>query len=195
MKPIVSGIYLIRNKITKKNYIGSSNNIKRRWRHHRSLLKNNKHHSKSLQNSYNKYGKDAFEFVILKEVEQKDLLIEEQKFFFVYDCLAPKGYNISEVAGSPFAKKKHTEEARRNQSEKNAGPNNPWYGKTLTEQHNRNISKAKKRFSDEEEKQFYLRYCNGETKNSIARSIGVHPTTIHRAIERYVRFREAYDRE
>jgi len=197
MKPIISGIYLIRNKATKKNYIGSSNNIKKRWRVHRSLLKNNKHHSKPLQNSYNKYGKNAFEFIILKEVEPSDLLIEEQKFFSAYDSLAPRGYNVSEVAGSPFANKRHTEEARRNQSEKNAGPNNPWYGKILTEEHNRNISKAKKKFSDEKERQFYLRCKNGPrgTLKKIAIEEGVHSTTIRRAIYRYIRFREAYDRD
>lgn len=196
MKPIISGIYMIRNRETGKVYIGSSNNISKRWRNHKSLLKNGKHHSIYLQNAYNKYGKNSFEYLVLKEVQEEDLLTEEKKFFTLYNSVSPKGYNISDAPGSPFSGRNHTDEAKRKQSEKNSGEDSPWYGKILTEEHNRNISKANKNFTDEQEKEFYFRYKNGPrgTLKKIADEYGVHQTTIRRAIDRYIRFRELYER-
>ena len=47
------GIYLL--EINGKKYIGSSINIKKRLRRHRTMLRNNKHDNKYLQNLYNKY--------------------------------------------------------------------------------------------------------------------------------------------
>lgn len=47
------GIYLL--VINDKRYVGSSYNIKKRLRRHRTLLRNNKHNNKYLQNLYNKY--------------------------------------------------------------------------------------------------------------------------------------------
>lgn len=52
----ISGIYKILNIKNGKFYIGSSNNIKVRWSQHKTLLKNNKHENKYLQNAWNKYG-------------------------------------------------------------------------------------------------------------------------------------------
>lgn len=47
------GIYLL--KINGKQYVGSSVNIKKRLRRHRTLLRNNKHDNRYLQNLYNKH--------------------------------------------------------------------------------------------------------------------------------------------
>jgi len=58
--------YIIRCKNAKKNYYGSTTNFKKRVKDHKYLLHRNKHHSSHLQNAWNKYGEDAFEFVILK---------------------------------------------------------------------------------------------------------------------------------
>ena len=191
---IVSGIYIIKNKKTNKIYVGSSNDIRRRWRAHRSLLKNNKHHSIYLQNAYNQYGKSCFEFIILKEVAIEKLLDEEQEIIKALDCLVPAGYNMTDSTHAPFAGCSHSVEAKKSQSEKNTGKNNYWYGKTLTEEHNSKISKSRKRYTDQEEKSFYLRLEGGEKLQSIANEQCVHPTTIRRAVDRYIRFKEEYDR-
>lgn len=75
----ISGIYKITNKVNGKYYVGSSNNIKSRWRQHKSLLKKRKHHSNHLQNAWNKYGESNFDFTILEETDIENLASEEQK--------------------------------------------------------------------------------------------------------------------
>ena len=89
------GIYKITNKINNKPYIGSSNNIKRRWRQHISLLNNNKHHSIKLQRAWNKYGQDNFKFEILEECEVEKLLYLEQFYIDKYKAYF-EGYNSKE---------------------------------------------------------------------------------------------------
>lgn len=61
-----SGIYKIENTINSKVYVGSSNNIKVRWRKHKALLRHNKHPNQHLQNAWNKYGEDMFIFSVIE---------------------------------------------------------------------------------------------------------------------------------
>lgn len=98
------GIYRIRNIENGKFYIGSSNNIFKRWMKHKSELNLNKHHSLILQNAWNKYGEKSFIFEILKEVNELDLLNEEQKELDKFD-LKTQTYNIESIAGKPPIKK------------------------------------------------------------------------------------------
>ena len=91
-----SGVYEIRNLINNKRYIGSGVNLKSRKRQHFSDLKLNKHKNKHLQNTYNKYGKDAFNFRILLMCSNEDCIFYEQKCI---DKLKPE-YNICTMAGS-----------------------------------------------------------------------------------------------
>jgi len=94
---IIQGVYLIRNKVNNKVYIGSSINIKRRWRDHIYELSRNRHNNIHLQNAWNKYGKDNFEFVILEEVEDKSILRDREQYWLnKYQSFNPSmGYNIS----------------------------------------------------------------------------------------------------
>jgi group I intron endonuclease len=184
------GIYKITNKVNGKYYIGSSNDIKRRFGHHKSNLKNNRHSNQYLQNAWNKYGKKQFEFSVIEEVIESDLLIKEQEY--LNDALNKnqKIYNISKIAGSPMAGLNHTKQVKKLLSEKLSGENHPHYGKPVSEEWRKKISDSRKRFSNEEEKSFLDRWRSGESKASIAKSIGVHPTTIKRAIDRQIRFYE-----
>ena len=50
------GVYMIKNKVNGKLYIGSSVDIQKRWINHRIYLRNNKHHSFQLQQDWNEYG-------------------------------------------------------------------------------------------------------------------------------------------
>ena len=94
----VSGIYKIVNKINGKYYIGSSNNIHKRWLYHRDDLIKGNHHNQYLQRSWNKYGPDSFDFIIIEAyVPEESLLIVEQKYLNTLE--KEKCYNSSMTAG------------------------------------------------------------------------------------------------
>ena len=63
-------IYAIQHNATKKMYIGQTNDLYRRYKGHLSGLRKNKHHSKKMQEDYNKYGED-YSLFVLEEI--KDL--------------------------------------------------------------------------------------------------------------------------
>lgn len=188
MKKILSGIYKITNRINGKIYVGSSADITRRWCSHRSLLGRGKHSSIHLQRAVDKCGIDNFTFEIVKEVETDNLLIEEQKLLDFLKPFGDNGYNISKVAGSPMKGVNHTEEVKARLSEKLSGENHPHYGKPVSEEWREKISKSRKRFTDEQEADFRRRLEGGEPLSRIAKDIGVHITTITRAINRSKRF-------
>lgn len=94
------GIYIIRNNLNGKYYIGSSKDIRRRLYIHKYLLKRNKHFSTYLQNSWNKYGEQNFSFDAL-EINPVDLLKAEQFWIDSLDAAnQEKGYNQCKVAGT-----------------------------------------------------------------------------------------------
>jgi predicted GIY-YIG superfamily endonuclease len=75
----VSGIYAIVNTLNNKKYIGSSENLRKRYRQHFNNLNKNKHVNTHLQRAYNKYGASVFEFWILEECENiRDTLITKE---------------------------------------------------------------------------------------------------------------------
>ena len=95
-------IYCIRNKINNKKYIGQTAwNINKRLSKHKGQLINNKHYNKNLQEDFNKYGMDNFEFIILdeftfsnKELLKKVLLDMEKFYINLWDTENnTKGYN------------------------------------------------------------------------------------------------------
>lgn len=87
------GIYCIRNTINNKRYIGCSRNISKRFNRHKNLLMSNKHFNYKLQNDFNTYGIDSFEFLILLECENDKLELLEEKYINVFNSI-DKGYNI-----------------------------------------------------------------------------------------------------
>ena len=88
------GIYRIFNKETNKSYIGSTwKSFKSRWKQHLSKLNTNKHHSKELQNAFNKYGTDSFVCEILEIVLDSEILLEREAYYIKkYDSYY-NGYN------------------------------------------------------------------------------------------------------
>ena len=95
----ISGIYKIVNRTNGKYYVGSSNNIKRRWINHKYMLNKNYHDNKHLQSSWNKYGSGNFEFIIVEYVSENDLIDVEQKYLDVVKIELNKTYNVCLEAG------------------------------------------------------------------------------------------------
>ena len=122
---VKSGIYIIKNLINNKVYIGSAINIDKRWKHHKKDLAKRKHHSRLLQRAWDKYGEQNFKFEIIEEVQNPaHLLSYEQVYLDYYKSYEDdKGYNICKITGSPFGLKRSDEarqkmrEAKKNISE------------------------------------------------------------------------------
>lgn len=67
------GVYQILNVKNGKSYVGKSVQIKGRWAIHKWTLSAGTHHSKYLQNSWKKYGSEAFEFRVIQCGRPEDL--------------------------------------------------------------------------------------------------------------------------
>jgi group I intron endonuclease len=97
-----TGVYTITNLINSKIYVGSATkDFKIRWRIHLSNLKLNRHHSKYLQYSFNKYGESNFKFEILEKCLPEFCLSTEQYWMNMLNvCNRNYGYNATPVAGN-----------------------------------------------------------------------------------------------
>ncbi len=92
------GVYKIKNIITNKFYIGSSkSSIFKRFNSHKHDLRLNKHHSKALQNAWNKYGEENFIFEPLEFCEKELSILIEQFYIDVLDSYH-NGYNCCPIA-------------------------------------------------------------------------------------------------
>lgn len=132
---VPSGIYAIVNKVNGKRYVGSATRLRYRYAEHVRLLNANRHHSPTLQRAWNKYGAEAFEYVVLEVVDDLALLIaREQAWIDRYNCTGKRGYNISPTAGSPRGVK-HTEQSKKNMSA-------AALGRKLSEEHRAKIGAA-----------------------------------------------------
>lgn len=88
-----SGIYKLHNKITNNFYIGSTFTFNKRFGEHINALRGKYHRNRYLQNSYNKYGEQNFEFHILATCPTEYLTKLEQWFV---DKLKPR-YNLRKL--------------------------------------------------------------------------------------------------
>lgn len=92
----ITCVYGIHNLNTDKWYIGSCIDLHARFVRHCYYLNNNSHHSLKLQRSFNKYGIDAFEVIIIEQFENiaiEKLIELEEAYIQEYDAV-DNGYNI-----------------------------------------------------------------------------------------------------
>jgi len=105
----MNGIYQIKNLINNKVYVGSSNNINKRWGQHIYHLNAGTHHSKHLQAAWDKYSKENFAFSILEEVNTSDnIFIKEKDWIIRLNSIDSNyGYNAgipNESGNTPMTK-------------------------------------------------------------------------------------------
>lgn len=159
-----SGIYKITCAANGRLYVGSAVNFRERWNTHRSATRRGKHHSRHLQNAWNKYGQDAFKFEVLLLCAKEDLIMYEQR---AIDTLKP-ALNTLPAAGTPLGYKhtpeaiknmraaqklvgregrvwqKHTEATKKKLSVSHVGEKNPMYGREVSEHTRKKLSVAHK---------------------------------------------------
>lgn len=92
-KNSVSGIYAICNLVNGKRYIGQTKNLYERQCSHIGKLNRGIHANKHLQRSWNKYGANNFEFVVLEYCEFSQLN-ERELYWIDYYQSNIDGYNI-----------------------------------------------------------------------------------------------------
>lgn len=128
-----SGVYQITNRSNGWVYIGSSENIKTRWRSHRAALTSGRHINQRLQHDWNTFGPLAFEFSVLVHCEPSNLLILEQQFL---DKLEPwdafPRYNVARDAKAVMRGRKHSEATK-----------NKLRGRTVSEETRQRMSAAR----------------------------------------------------
>lgn len=115
-----SGIYQIKHKETGKLYVGSAVCLRKRWNRHLFLLRKGEHDNIHLQRAWNLFGAEAFEFSVLEYVDEREALIDREKFWFIQLDVVNSGYNLSPVAGSRLGAK-HSHETRRKISQGGRG--------------------------------------------------------------------------
>jgi group I intron endonuclease len=139
-----AGIYQLKCIVNNKIYIGQAQNILRRFNDHR---KNRNGHliyrDCVLYRAIKKYGWDKFEISVLERVDNFGLLNEREIFWI--DKLNPE-YNMKD-GGDCARGWNHTEKAKKKMSETKSkmylGKNNPFYGKTHSEETKEKIRQAR----------------------------------------------------
>lgn len=107
-------IYRIKNKITKKYYIGESKkkDVKWRWNEHKKTIEKNKG-CPALRDAVKKYGIENFEFSVLIICFDDERFKYEKEYIKKYNSVVPNGYNITNGGeGGGFQGKKHTEQMK-----------------------------------------------------------------------------------
>jgi group I intron endonuclease len=110
------GIYKITNTINQKVYVGSTNDIGRRWKEHIDYLNENNHHCLRLQKDWNTYDINNFSFSIIEFCQLDNLLDEEQKYIDYY-------FNIGEIYNTKLKVNKSSKVIQKNKKEKIVIPN------------------------------------------------------------------------
>ncbi len=117
-----SGIYIIKNIVNNKVYVGSSINIKNREYKHFWMLNRGIHDNIPLQNSYNKYGRDSFIFEV-KEFCDDSILVERENFYIseYKSNILDYGFNLALV--NEFRRNTYNHEVKVNLSKYNLRKN------------------------------------------------------------------------
>ena len=117
----ICAVYKITNTITNDFYIGSSKNVKSRWREHKCKYTWNRCPNNPMYQDMKRYGTDKFAFEILAEVEADSLKEKEQEFIEklkpTYNNYYAKGWDIDKRKESDKYKDSHRKSNNKYQSQ------------------------------------------------------------------------------
>ena len=95
------GIYIVKNSVNDKVYIGQSVNIGRRWLSHKASAtsKGARDYNTKLHTAMRKFGIDKFHYEILEECGREFLDEKEEQYIEKYDSIK-NGYNMKKGGNS-----------------------------------------------------------------------------------------------
>jgi group I intron endonuclease len=153
-------IYLIRNNINNKCYVGQTiRTLEKRWKEHCKVSEG----CTALNNAIKKYTPEQFTVSIL--IETDDELLDDLEIDYIkkYNSLFPNGYNI-QTGGNKG--KRHCEESCEKMRQAKLGVNNPNYGKPRSDETKEKISISKQG----EKHHFYGKELSYEHKLNLSKA-------------------------
>lgn len=128
MRMIIYSVYSITCKTNNKVYFGRSQELEKRWRSHRNMLRSNSHSNMHFQDDWQKYGEEDFLFEVLLETVVLEYAIQSEQGLI--DSNEYNKYNITGAlnGGDTFTNNPRSESTRKLKSINSSGKNNPMYG-------------------------------------------------------------------
>ena len=167
----IIGIYKITNTITGDFYIGSSKDVKRRWKEHKWPSTWKRYSNSPLYQDMKKFGIDKFEFQVIAEVEEGQLKEMEQQFIEklnpIYNDKNAKGWDIERRKESQKEYHK-SDKYKEYQKEYNKSDKRKEYHKSdkykeYQKEYNKEYEKTDKRKKYHNKYNNQLCFYNGET--------------------------------
>lgn len=150
----ICGIYMIKNIVNGKVYVGKSFDINGRWRHHRYELNKGAHVNNHLQSAWNKYGEDSFEFSIVEECSEDEL--NNKEIYWIKKMNAyHNGYNQTEGGEGTHLPEDIKQKISESAKERFTNiENHPMYGRHHSDESRDKMSiSQRKRFDDETQRE------------------------------------------
>ena len=136
-------VYKITNLVNGKFYVGSSVDVRLRFKNHRYDLRKKRHHCQPLQRAWDKYGEDSFKFEVIEEASSSGEIHAIENRWLEEHYRKGSCYNIGTRAGAAFLGRAHTGEARMKVSKAQKGKQHR-LGHTNSPEHRARISAANK---------------------------------------------------
>jgi group I intron endonuclease len=116
-------VYLVTNRLDGKQYVGVSNNLKRRWHSHCAYEIKCKSY---IKYAIHAHGYENFAISILMLGTKEECMLAENDFIEKYNTLAPHGYNLRGGGEGVIVTK--------------TGEKHPLYGRSVPEEQRKKIS-------------------------------------------------------
>lgn len=140
---MTSGIYMIRNLVDDKKYVGSTGKLEIRWNQHKAALNRSIHFNSLLQRAWRKHGKENFVYEII-ELCEKEVLLEREEYWIKEkkSHKSEHGYNFCKTPRASRLGCKASPETIAKMRASLSGKNHPLWGKKMSKRWISNMKKA-----------------------------------------------------
>jgi len=192
-----AGIYVIRNNMTGKGYVGQSSRMRKRLADHFNFLRRGTHPNQHLQHAFFKYGEGAFSYAfeaVCEDVMELDMLEEAYLSGEAVFDDTPVYYNISGTAHVPMRGRAHTDTTKAKISATKAGRT-----EHVTDEYRAALSKGQlRRVLSDPTRMARIKFIVENPHLSYAergRQVGVDTSTARKIALRYTPLKEMFHGE